>query len=458
MDLSNEPTNIMLEKIDLDKYETRINDTTLYTFEGTVKQVVGLCIEANGPSVSVGDLCYINTNADEYLKAEVVGFTDTRVFLMPLGDMRGIRPGAHIISYRKPLTVGVSDALLGRVLNGSGELIDGGPDIYFETEYPVNNVPPDPLSRKTITKPLETGVCSIDAMLTVGRGQRMGIFAGSGVGKSSLLGMIARYTEADVAVIGLVGERGREVNEFLERDLGEEGLRKSVVVVATSDQPALVRLKASLVATTIAEYYRDQGKNVVLMMDSITRVAMAQREVGLAINEPPTTKGYTPSVFSFLPQLLERSGTSAKGSITGFYTILVEADDMNDPIADTARSILDGHIVLSRHLAHMNHYPAVDILSSISRVMSSIITKEHNNAARTLREILANYKEAEDLINIGAYVKGTNSRIDYAIENIEKVKEFLRQNISEPRALEQSIRRLGEILCDEKEENDQIQT
>jgi flagellum-specific ATP synthase len=435
----------MINKINLQKYAQKIDDAGLYTFEGTVKQVVGLRIEANGPSVSLGDLCYINVGGDDYLQAEVVGFVDNRVFLMPLGDMRGIRPGARIISYRKPFTIGVSDALLGRVLNGLGQIIDKGPHLAMHAECPVNNMPPDPLSRTVIKHPLETGVGCLDSLLTVGRGQRMGIFAGSGVGKSSLLGMIARYTEAEVAVIGLIGERGREVNEFLEKDLGKEGLKKSVVVVATSDQPALVRIKASLVATTIAEYFRDQGKDVVLMMDSITRLAMAQREVGLATDEPPTTKGYTPSVFYFLPQLLERSGTSDKGSITGFYTVLVEADDMNDPIADTARSILDGHIVLSRQLAHMNHYPAVDVLSSISRVMTSIIEPKHSDAARRVREFMANYKEVEALINIGAYVKGTNPQGDKAIENIDKVKTFLRQKIEEPRKYQESIKRLIEI-------------
>jgi len=435
----------VINNINLQKYVDKLEDASLYTFEGAVKQVVGLCVEANGPSASVGDLCYINTAGEEYLKAEIVGFADNRVFLMPLGSMQGIKPGARIISYRKPLTVGVSDELLGRVINGLGETIDSGPKIQFHTEYPVNNTPPDPLSRKVIDKPLATGVGALDSMLTVGRGQRMGIFSGSGVGKSSLLGMIARYTEADVAVIGLVGERGREVNEFLERDLGPEGLKKSVVIVATSDQPALIRVKAALVATTIAEYFRDQGKKVVLMMDSITRVAMAQREIGLAINEPPTTKGYTPSVFSFLPQLLERSGTARTGSITGFYTILVEADDMNDPIADTARSILDGHIVLSRQLAHMNHYPAIDVLSSISRVMNTVISDEHNEAARKIREIMANHKEAEDLINIGAYVKGTNQGIDTAIAHIETVKSFLQQSIQEPKTLNDAISTLIEI-------------
>ncbi len=435
----------MIEKINFKKYVDKIDESTLYTFEGTVKQVVGLCIEANGPSVSVGDLCYINTNGDNYLKAEVVGFTDNRVLLMPLGDMHGIRPGARIISYRKPLTVGLSNKLLGRVVNGLGEIIDGGEKLFFNDEYTINNRPPDPLSRKKIDKPLETGISCIDALLTVGRGQRMGIFSGSGVGKSSLLGMIARYTEADVAVITLVGERGREVKEFLENDLGEEGLKKSVVIVSTSDQPALIRLKASLVATTIAEYFRDQGKDVVLMMDSITRVAMAQREIGLAINEPPTTKGYTPSVFSFLPKLLERSGTSERGSITGFYNILVEADDMNDPIADTARSILDGHIVLSRQLAHANHYPAIDVLGSISRVMINIVGNEHIDAARKIREVVANYKEAEDLINIGAYVKGTNANIDLAIQNIENIKTFLKQKIEESRRYQDTVKRLIEI-------------
>ena len=440
-----------MKGINLERYNQKVNDTPLYTFEGRVKQIVGLYVEAQGPSASLGDLCYINIQGEEYLKAEVVGFDDNRVFLMPLGNMNGIKPGARIISYRKPFNIGVGSQLLGRVLNGLGETIDGGDDLYFDKAYPVNTTPPDPLSRPRIVQPLETGVSCIDSLLTVGRGQRMGIFAGSGVGKSSLLGMIARYTEADVAVIGLIGERGREVNEFLEKDLGEEGLRKSVVVVATSDQPALVRLKASMVATTIAEYFRDQGKSVVLMMDSVTRVAMAQREVGLAINEPPTTKGYPPSVFSFLPQLLERSGTSPKGSITGFYTILVEADDMNEPIADTARSILDGHIVLSRQLAHMNHYPAVDVLNSISRVMSGIIDDAHADLSRQVREILANYKEAEDLINIGAYVKGSNANIDAAIENIENVKKFLRQKIEEPRTYIQTKEMLAGLLKNDKE-------
>lgn len=443
----------MIEKIDLEKYARKIDGTGLYRFEGRVKQIVGLCLEAEGPSASLGDLCYINTQGNEYLKAEVVGFNGNRVFLMPLGEMHGIKPGAQIISFRRPFTVGVSDDLLGRVLNGLGETVDGKEELFYEKEYSVNNLPPDPLSRPRIVEPLSTGVSCIDGLLTVGSGQRMGIFAGSGVGKSSLLGMIARYTDADVAVIGLIGERGREVNEFIEKDLGEEGLKKSVVVVATSDQPALVRLKGAFVATTIAEYFRDSGKRVVLMMDSVTRVAMAQREVGLAINEPPTTKGYPPSVFSMMPKLLERSGASQDGSITGFYTVLVEADDMNEPIADTARSILDGHIVLSRQLAHSNHYPAIDVLQSISRVMNNIVTEEHAEQARELRAVLADYKEAEDLINIGAYVQGSNPKIDRAVEYIDKVRVFLRQKMEEPRTYAMTLDTLLGLLSEGQADN-----
>ncbi len=441
----------MLNSLNTEKYTDALKKASLYTFEGNIKQVKGFYIESNGPSVSLGDICYIDIGKNRYLRAEAVGFDENRVFLMPLGDMAGIKPGARVISYRKPFNVVLNENILGCVLNGLGEVIDGD----FEpigVECNLNRVPPDPLKRDVIKDILETGVSAIDALLTVGRGQRMGIFAGSGVGKSSLLGMIARYTSADVAVIGLIGERGREVNEFLEYSLGEEGRKKSVVVVATNDQPALVRIKAALMATTIAEYFRDMGKDVVLMMDSVTRLAMAQREVGVAVNEPTTTRGYTPSVFSLLAKLLERSGKSDKGSITGFYTVLVEGDDMNEPIADAARSILDGHIVLSRDLAHINHYPAIDILGSISRVMSSIVDEKHSSVAKMLREHLANYREAEDLINIGAYVKGSNKAVDSAIENIDKIKGFLKQGVNEKRNFSQSYDMLLNLFRDTGED------
>jgi flagellum-specific ATP synthase len=350
---------------------------------------------------------------------------------MPVGELAGISPGSEIIATGQKLQVEVGQSLLGRVLNGLGQPMDGKDPLFTGNYYPLNASPPNPLTRKRIEVPLAMGIRAIDGLLTCGRGQRIGIFAGSGVGKSTLLGMIARNTEADVNVIGLIGERGREVRDFLERDLGEEGLARSVVVVATSDQPALVRIKGAMVATAVAEYFRDQGKDVMLMMDSVTRFAIAQREVGLAVGEPPTTRGYTPSVFALLPKLLERSGTAEKGSITGLYTVLVEGDDMNEPIADAVRGILDGHIVLSRNLAHLNHYPAIDVLASVSRLMSELGSKEHKDAAGKLRSSLAIYHNNEDLINIGAYASGSNPQIDSAISMIQPINGFLRQGVYE---------------------------
>ncbi len=434
-------------KISLDKYYKRLEEVELARQLGKVSQVIGLTIESNGPAVKIGEVCNIyplrGTGA---VKAEAVGFKGQKVLLMPLGEMEGIGPGSKVEALGAPLNVGVSNELLGRVLDGLGQPIDGKGPISTEKTYSVTAAPPNPLTRTRITEPLALGVRSIDALLTVGNGQRIGIFAGSGVGKSTLLGMIARNTQADVNVIGLIGERGREVKEFIENDLKEEGLKRSVVIVATSDQPALIRMKGALLATSIAEYFRNRGKNVMLLMDSITRFSMAQREVGLAIGEPPVTKGYTPSVFATLPKLLERSGTSDKGAITGLYTVLVDGDDMNEPIADAVRGILDGHVVLSRKLANKGHYPAVDVLSSISRVMPNVADKEHIKAANDVKEILANYDENEDLINIGAYAKGTNPKIDYAISKISKVNSFLTQDVHDRLNFQEVVDHLKTLL------------
>jgi flagellum-specific ATP synthase len=398
---------------------------------GKVNRVVGIVIEGHGPGSSVGSLCHIYPHGSGVpICAEVVGFQKNRIFLMPVGSLNGIGPGSKIVALKRRPAVAVSPAMLGRVLDGMGRPIDGKGPISCESEYPMYAAPINPMQRSIIGEPLDVGINAINALLTCGKGQRMGIFAGSGVGKSVLLGMIARNTSADVTVIGLVGERGREVREFIEKDLGAEGLKRSVVVAATSDQPPLIRLRGAFIATAIAEYYRDQGKDVLLLMDSVTRLAMAQREVGLATGEPPTTKGYTPSVFSLLPQLLERAGNvSGKGSITGMYTVLVEGDDMNDPIADNVRSIIDGHIVLSREMAMRGHYPAIDVLQSISRVMRDVVSSEHIAAGRRLIEVLDAYRRSEDLIKIGAYVKGSSRQTDYAIQMIDRVNGFLRQEI-----------------------------
>lgn len=435
--------------LNLTHYEKTVNSTNTFRSVGKILQVIGLTIEADGPESSIGDLCHIyNKLGDEnYINAEVVGFRGEKVLLMPLDTMEGLKPGAMVINTNAPMKVKVGTGLLGRVLDGLGNPLDGlgeiRSNIYRNTSAPSVN----PMVKKPIDEVLSFGIRSIDAFNTVGKGQRMGVFAGSGVGKSTTLAMIARNTQADVNVLALIGERGREVREFVEKTLGEEGLAKSVVVVATSEQPSLVKIKAAFVATTIAEYFRDQGKDVLFMLDSITRIAMAQREVGLAIGEPPATRGYTPSVFVLMPKLLERTGTSDKGTITGLYTVLVEGDDFNEPISDTVRSILDGHVMLSRELAHKNHYPAVDILQSISRVMTEITDPEHKKAAATIRDLMAVYHKNVDLINIGAYVSGTDPKIDKAIQLIDEINSFLCQSIGEKTSFEETIAKLLEIAA-----------
>jgi flagellum-specific ATP synthase len=398
-----------------------------------VNQVIGLVIEGLGPAAAIGDLCRIQPRGkDGAIPAEVVGFRDYKILLMPLGDSRGIQSGDPIFPMGVPAQARVGRGLLGRVLDGMGAPIDNRGPLGGEKEYPLYASPTDPVFRRRIAEPVDVGVKAVNALLTIGKGQRMAVFSGSGVGKSTLLGMMARHTTAQVNVVALIGERGREVREFIEKDLGEEGLKKSVVIVATSDQHPLLRMRGAYLATAIAEFFRDQNQDVLLMMDSITRFAMAAREVGLAIGEPPASKGYTPSVFAQLPKLLERVGTSAgQGSITGLYTVLVEGDDLNDPIADSIRSIADGHIVLSRDLANQNHYPAIDVLGSVSRVMNDIVPPEQKAARNQLVSLLAIYRKAEDLINIGAYVKGSNPQIDYAIKKIGEVQTFLRQGVDE---------------------------
>jgi len=428
------------KEIDWELYENRVLRTDYIKQNGRVTEIIGLVIESWGPAGSVGDLCMIYPrNGGAPVPAEIVGFRGSenigdniKVLLMPLGDMRGISAGSEVVSTGKPYRLGVSDEMLGRVLDGLGNPLDGKSP-YKAKDYRVcDRVAPNPFSRKRISKHLATGIKAIDGLLTIGKGQRVGIFSGSGVGKSTLLGMIAKYTEADINVIALIGERGREVREFIEESLGDEGLLRSIVVVSTSDKPALVRINGAMLAMTIAEYFRDQGHNVMFMMDSLTRFSMAQREVGLAVGEPPTTKGYTPSVFALLPRFLERCGTTEhSGSITALVTVLVEADDMNDPIGDAARSILDGHIVLSRNLASRNHYPCIDILESISRVMIEIAPPKHMEAAGKLREVLAVYRDAEDLINLGAYKAGSNQKIDYSIKMINKINDYLCQKVEE---------------------------
>lgn len=433
-------------QIDFSKYYLALEQTDLIKVIGKVVHAVGLVIEAQVQGVSVGEICTIHLDQNQKVFAEVVGFKQGRVLLMPLGTVSGISPGSRVEATGKPLVVPVGSNVLGRVLSGLGEPIDGKGALITSEQRALVNEPPDPVRRPRVTEVLRVGVRAVDGLLTIGRGQRIGIFSGSGVGKSTLMGMIARNAEADVNIIALVGERGREVRDFIEESLGEEGLKRSVVVVATSDQPPLIRMKAAFVATAIAEYFRDKNLKVILMMDSVTRFAMAQREVGLATGEPPTTKGYTPSVFAILPKLMERSGTSVKGTITAFYTVLVEGDDFNEPIADHSRSILDGHIVLSRSLAARNHYPAVDVPASISRLMINLVSDEHKKAAAQLREVLARYSEAEDLINIGAYVKGSNPKIDYALTKIDGVNEFLRQGTFEKITYEETVRRLVNIF------------
>jgi flagellum-specific ATP synthase len=431
--------------IDFNKY-TELLDKKYERRLGKVVKVVGLTIESIGPNANLNDLCVITSqDKTQKIMAEVVGFKDNRILLMPYGNVEGVGIGSMVESTHQPLQVQVGDELLGKTLDGLGIPIDGT-QLYTGLTYPVVAEPPDPLKRKIIDSVLPLGVKAVDGLITVGKGQRIGIFAGSGVGKSTLLGMFARNTKADINVIALIGERGREVREFIERDLGEEGMRRSIVVVATSDKPALIRNKAAKTATAIAEYFRDQGKDVLLMMDSLTRFSMAQREIGLASGEPPVSRGYPPSVYSEMPKLLERAGNSEIGSITGLYTVLVDGDDFNEPITDTARGILDGHIMLSRKLGHKNHYPAIDILQSISRVMSSIATKEHKVNAGKLKNVLATYSEAEDLINIGAYKTGSNKDIDYAIEKIDEVNAFLMQGVDEKYEFDEVVSLLDNIF------------
>ncbi len=432
----------------LEKMMESLEEMNTLHIHGRVNRVVGTVIEGNGPGSSVGSLCdiYPNNQVDP-IRAEVVGFKKNSVFLMPIGPLNGIGPGSKIVAVNNKPMIRVGKGLLGRVIDGMGNPIDGKGPIKLESELPIYADPINPLERSRIKEPLDVGIKAINGLLTCGKGQRMGVFAGSGVGKSVLLGMVARHTTADVNVIALIGERGREVREFLEKDLGEEGLKNSVVIAATSDQPPLIRIRGAFIATAIAEYFRDQGNDTLLMMDSITRFAMAQREVGLATGEPPTTKGYTPSVFALLPRLLERAGSiSDKGSITGFYAVLVEGDDMNDPVADSVRSILDGHIVLSRKLTTQNHYPAIDILESLSRVMIDVVTGDHITLARKLVEILDAYKQSEDLIKIGAYVKGSNKKTDNAIFMIDKINQFLKQDIDKQVTMEDTINMMNTLL------------
>ncbi len=439
-------------KIPYDYYAGKIDDIRLIKQSGTVSRVAGLVVESKGPAVSIGSLCRIeNKDAEEPILAEVVGFKENIIYLMPLSGIQGINPGSIVTTTGEKLRVPVGDHLMGRVVNGLGQPLDGKGPLITTSYRPLHADPPPSMKRRRIVEPLYTGIKAIDSLCTCGKGQRVGIFSGSGVGKSVLMGMIARGTHADVTVIGLVGERSREVREFIANDLGEDGLKRSVVVAVTSDEPALIRLKGIQTATTIAEYYRDQGKDVLLLVDSLTRVAMAQREIGLAVGEPPATKGYPPSVFAILPRILERSGPGMTGSITGLYTVLVEGDDFNEPISDAVRSVIDGHVVLSRTLASRNHYPAIDVLESVSRLMLSVITPEHRRAAGDVKELMSIYREAEDLINIGAYVKGSSDKIDRAIACIDDINSYLKQDIRELVDPEEAIRKLPELIGAETE-------
>lgn len=433
---------------EFDKLLNQLEALELTTVHGRITEIVGMLIKAVVPQVKIGEVCLIKRDSGEPLMAEVVGFTREEVFLSPLGTMAGIGPSSEVIPLRMPMHIKVGPQLLGRVLNGLGQPLDSeekGP-LHVETSYSIYNAPPDPLKRGMISTPISTGVRSIDGVLTCGEGQRIGIFSAAGGGKSTLLGMIARYAKADVNVISLIGERGREVREFLEHDLGKEGLERSVVIVSTSDQAAQLRLNAAYVGTAIAEYFRDQGKKVILMMDSITRFARALREIGLAAGEPPARAGFTPSVFATLPRLLERSGNSEKGSITAFYTILVAGDDINEPVSDEVRSILDGHIILSSELARQYHYPAVDVLSSVSRIISHIVDKNHLQLIGKVREVLANYKKNELLIRIGEYKPGSDKGADFAIKYIDKVNRFLKQQIDEKCTFEETLQQLNALF------------
>ncbi len=429
--------------VDLEKYR-KLGEKSYIKKLGRVVKLVGLTIESLGPDASLNDLCVITSheNPNQQVHAEVVGFQDRKVLLMPYGNVEGIGPGAIVENTGEPLRVPVGNEMLGQVLDGLGNKLDG--EVISASEYySVEADPPDPMAREIISEVLPLGVKAVDGLITVGKGQRIGIFAGSGVGKSTLLGMFARNTKADINIIALIG---REVREFIERDLGEEGMKRSIVIVATSDKPALIRKKAAKTATAMAEYFRDQGKDVLLMMDSLTRFSMAQREIGLASGEPPVSRGYPPSVYSEMPKLLERAGNAATGSITGLYTVLVDGDDFNEPITDTARSILDGHIMLSRNLAHKNHYPAIDVMQSISRVMSQVAASDHKQLAGKLKNVMATYSDAEDLINIGAYKAGSNKNIDYAIEKIDAVNEFLMQDVNAKYTFDEVLTQLRAIF------------
>jgi len=436
-----------MNPINLQKYSTSLAKFDTLERAGRITRIVGLAVEATGPSSKIGDICEMFTlDGERSMRAEIVGFRDGQTLLMPFGSLEGIGLGSYVVYTGKSLRVPVGDALVGRILDALGNPFDDLPEPKIDAWYPADNSPPNPLTRERIKEVLPLGVKAIDSMLTVGRGQRLGIFAGSGVGKSTLLGMMARYAVADINVIVLVGERGREVRDFIEKDLGEEGLRKSVLVIATSDQPALLRLKCAMTGTAVAEYFRDQGKKVLLLMDSLTRFAMAQREIGMAAGEPPVSRGFPPSVFAILPKLLERSGMSDKGSITGLYTVLVEGDDMNEPISDTVRGILDGHIVLSRAIANSNHYPPIDVLGSVSRVMPDIVTKEHLEEFGTVKNMIAVYREAEDLINIGAYREGANAEIDRSVKLHYPIQNFLKQDMLEHYSFDETLEMLKGVV------------
>ena len=433
--------------ISMDKYINQVKDLEGVETKGVVERLVGLVMESRGPMASVGDVCMVEAGSgEEEVLAEVVGFRENMLLLMPMGELHGVRPGSIVRTAGGAYRIRVGRNLLGRVLDGYGNPMDNLGPLETEDIRTLKATIPDPMTRRRITRPLWTGIRAIDAVATLGLGQRIGIFSGSGIGKSILLGMISRKSSADVNVIALIGERGREVRDFIEKDLGEEGLERSVVVVVTSDKPAVLRLQGAKVAIALTEYFRDQGRNVLFMMDSITRVARAQREIGLSAGEPPTTKGYPPSVFALMPGLLERAGMSDNGSITGIYTVLVEGDDVNEPISDTVRAILDGHIVLSRELANRGHYPAIDLLQSISRVMIDVAEKEHLSRASALRELLSVYRDAEDLINIGAYVRGSNPAIDRSIDHMDGINRFLRQGIDETSTSEEMHRQLAEVV------------
>lgn len=432
--------------VDVTAYRRAVRLGDLYTYQGKISKIVGLTIEATGLSCNVGDVCNIQLDEARSVLAEVVGFKGNSVQLMPYQDVDGIGFGSVVVGTGDKLTIGVGDDLMGRAVDALGNPIDGLGPIKQTAWYPINGQPSNPMKRPPITQVMELGVRAIDGLLTMGKGQRMGIFAGSGVGKSTLMGMIARNVKADVNVIALVGERGREVVEFMMRDLGEEGMKHSVLVVATSDQPAMMRTKCALAATAVAEFFRDQGKDVLLMMDSLTRFCMAQREIGLATGEPPVARGYTPSIYTVLPKLLERSGNFEKGSITGIYTVLVEGDDTNEPISDTVRGIVDGHIVLSRKVAMRNHYPAIDILASISRLMSNIVSDDHNQLAGRIRQMLSVYRDNQDLLSIGAYKSGSNPELDEAIRRMEDINALLQQKVDVKATYEETVQQMRKLV------------